>query len=88
MVKQSTLRKILGQGNRTREQAACKKDIVTKERFYSNEQKRELAAYQEDRVTQELFYSNKQISGQAACREDIVTEERVMAYITNNLSTC
>ncbi len=37
MVKQSTLRKILGQGNRTREQAACKKDIVTKERFYSNE---------------------------------------------------
>jgi len=37
MVKQSTLRKILGQGNRTREQTACKKDIVTKERFYSNE---------------------------------------------------
>ena len=44
MVKQSTLRKKLGQGNRTREQAAH--------------------------------------------REDIVTEERVMAYITNNLSTC
>ena len=41
-----------------------------------------------DRVTKEHFYSNKQISGQAACREDIVTEERVMAYITNNLSTC
>ena len=37
MVKQSTLRKILGQGNRTREQAAYKKDIVTKEHFYSNE---------------------------------------------------
>lgn len=37
MVKQSTLRKNLGQGNQTREQAACKKDIVTKEHFYSNE---------------------------------------------------
>ncbi len=36
MVKQSTLRKILGQGNRTREQAAYREDIVTKERFYSN----------------------------------------------------
>ena len=36
MVKQSTLRKILGQGNQTREQAACKKDIVTKEHFYGN----------------------------------------------------
>ena len=59
MVKQSTLRKILGQGNRTREQAACKKDIVTKERFYSNEQTRELAAYREDRVTKEHFYSNE-----------------------------
>ncbi len=37
MVKQSTLRKILGQGNQTREQAAYREDIVTKERFYSNE---------------------------------------------------
>ena len=59
MVKQSTLRKNLGQGNRTRGQAACKKDIVTKERFYSNEQTRELAAYREDRVTKEHFYSNE-----------------------------
>ena len=59
MVKQSTLRRILGQGNRTRERAACKKDIVTKERFYSNEQTRELAAYREDRVTKEHFYSNE-----------------------------
>ena len=37
MVKQSTLRKILGQGNQTREQAAYREDRVTKERFYSNE---------------------------------------------------
>ncbi len=29
MGKQSTLRKNLGQGNQTREQAACKKDRVT-----------------------------------------------------------
>ena len=41
-----------------------------------------------DRVTKERFYSNEQTSEQAACREDIVTEERVMAYITSNLSTC
>ena len=37
MVKQSTLRKILGQGNRTRELAAYREDRVTEERFYSNE---------------------------------------------------
>ena len=29
ITKQSTLRKILGQGNQTREQAACKRDRVT-----------------------------------------------------------
>ena len=88
MVKQSTLRKNLGQGNRTREQAAYREDIVTQEHFYSNEQTRELAAYREDRVTKEHFYSNEQTRELAAYREDIVTEERVMAYITNNLSTC
>ena len=59
MVKQSTLRKILGQGNRTREQAAYREDIVTSEHFYSNEQTSEQAAYQEDRVTKERFYSNE-----------------------------
>ena len=32
MVKQSTLRKNLGQGNQTREQAAHREDIVTEER--------------------------------------------------------
>ena len=32
MVKQSTLRKILGQGNQTREQAAYREDRVTEER--------------------------------------------------------
>ena len=37
MVKQSTLRKNLGQGNRTREQAAYREDRVTEEHFYSNE---------------------------------------------------
>ena len=62
MVKQSTLRKILGQGNRTREQAAYKKDIVTKERFYSNKQISGQAAYREDIVTEERFYSNKSTS--------------------------
>ena len=51
MVKQSTLRKILGQGNQTREQAACKKDIVTKERFYSNEKTCEQSACRKDIVT-------------------------------------
>ena len=59
MVKQSTLRKNLGQGNRTREQAAYREDIVTKERFYSNEKTCEQAAYREDRVTKERFYSNE-----------------------------
>ena len=59
MVKQSTLRKILGQGNQTREQAAYREDRVTEEHFYSNEQTRELAAYREDRVTKERFYSNE-----------------------------
>ena len=58
MVKQSTLRKILGQGNRTREQAACKKDIVTKERFYSNEKTCEQSACRKDIVTKERFYGN------------------------------
>ena len=53
MVKQSTLRKILGQGNQTREQAACKKDIVTEERFYSNKQISGQAACREDIVTEE-----------------------------------
>ena len=59
MVKQSTLRRILGQGNRTGEQAACKKDRVTKEHFYSNEQTSERAACKRDRVTKEHFYSNE-----------------------------
>ena len=53
MVKQSTLRKILGQGNQTREQAAYREDRVTKEHFYSNEQISEQAACREDIVTEE-----------------------------------
>ena len=53
MVKQSTLRRILGQGNRTRERATCRKDIVTKEHFYSNKQISGQAACREDIVTEE-----------------------------------
>ena len=58
MVKQSTLRKILGQGNQTREQAAYREDIVTKERFYSNEKTCEQSACKKDIVTKERFYGN------------------------------
>jgi len=53
MVKQSTLRKILGQGNQTRERAACKRDRVTKEHFYSNKQTSEQADCKRDIITEE-----------------------------------